>query len=392
MKIIDKYIVREFMPPFLLGLLLFTFVLLINRIFKLTELIVNKGVPVTEVLKLISYLMPSFLTLTIPMAVLLAALVAFGRLSTDSEIIALKATGFSLFRMMAPVFAVSLLAMAATAYFSLYLGPLKAQSFKKDLFKLAQSRAYMGIEESVFNDSFKDVVIYAQKSLSANEMEGVFISDERNPNEPHVIIAKKGVMDMNMSSGYAYLNLYDGSIHNKENKSGSYQEINFDKNILSINLFEKLLPGDESKKSKREMTLEELRSVAREVSKTGNNYPLLTEYYKRFTIPLACIIFGIIGPPLGLFSRRSGRSTGISVALVVFALYYLLMKGGENMAAGGRMAPLMAALLPNLVIGAFGVWLVYNSSQEKKFSFSEISNTYERWKRTRGRRKRGETS
>jgi len=380
------------MPPFLLGLLLFTFVLLINRIFKLTELIVNKGVPVTEVLKLISYLMPSFLTLTIPMAVLLAALVAFGRLSTDSEIIALKATGFSLFRMMAPVFAVSLLAMAATAYFSLYLGPLKAQSFKKDLFKLAQSRAYMGIEESVFNDSFKDVVIYAQKSLSANEMEGVFISDERNPNEPHVIIAKKGVMDMNMSSGYAYLNLYDGSIHNKENKSGSYQEINFDKNILSINLFEKLLPGDESKKSKREMTLEELRSVAREVSKTGNNYPLLTEYYKRFTIPLACIIFGIIGPPLGLFSRRSGRSTGISVALVVFALYYLLMKGGENMAAGGRMAPLMAALLPNLVIGAFGVWLVYNSSQEKKFSFSEISNTYERWKRTRGRRKRGETS
>ncbi len=106
-KIIDRYIIKELIPPFLLGLLLFTFVLLLNRIFKLTELIVTKGVPFTEVLRLVSYIMPSFLTLTIPMSLLLGALVAFGRLSTDSELVALKATGFSLYRLMAPVIALA---------------------------------------------------------------------------------------------------------------------------------------------------------------------------------------------------------------------------------------------------------------------------------------------
>jgi lipopolysaccharide export system permease protein len=366
-KIIDRYIIKELLPPFVLGLLLFTFILLINKIFKLAELIVNKGVPLFEVVKLVSYIMPSLLTLTIPMAMLLAALVAFGRLSTDSEITALKATGFSLYRMMAPVVAASLLATAATAYFSLYLGPLKASTFKKELFVLARSKAFMGVEEEVFNDTIKNVVIYTHKTPSANEMQGVFISDERKPDEPYVIIAKKGVLDMDMSTGVAYLNLTQGSIHKKENKSGGYQEINFDKNTLSINLYEKYLSDDpHEKKNKREMTLVELKEVAKTMARTGsNNYPLLTEYYKRFTIPLACIIFGIVGPPLGLFSRRSGKSSGISIALVVFCVYYLLMKGGENLASSGHMPPLLAAVLPDLAIGALGIHLVVSSAGEK---------------------------
>lgn len=368
MKIIDRYIIKELLPPFALGILLFTFILLINKIFKLTELIVNKGVSLVEVLKLISCLMPTFLTLTIPMAMLLAALVAFGRLSTDSEITALKATGFSLYRMMAPVVAASLLATAATAYFSLYLGPIKARAFKKDVFTLARSRAFTGVEEEVFNDTFRNVVIYTHKTPAANEMQGVFISDERDPDKPYVIIAKKGVLDMDMSTGYAYLNLMQGSIHKKENKSGTYQEIDFDKNTLSINLYEKYFSDDpDQKKGKREMTMDELKETAKAMAKTGNkNYPLMTEYYKRFTIPLACIIFGIVGPPLGLFSRRSGRSSGVSIALVVFAAYYMLMKGGENLAGSGHIPPLLAALLPNLVIGALGIYLVVSSNSERQ--------------------------
>src|SRR5512135_1785752 len=147
MKILDRYIAKEFVPPFLLGLLLFTFVLLINKLYRLTELVVNKGVSIWEIFRLISYIMPSFLTLTIPMAVLLASLVAFGRMSTDSEITAFKATGFSLYRLMAPVMALSVVAMVATAYFSLYLGPMKARTFKKDLFYLARSQGAVSVEE-----------------------------------------------------------------------------------------------------------------------------------------------------------------------------------------------------------------------------------------------------
>ncbi|MHB8173423.1 MAG: LPS export ABC transporter permease LptF [Nitrospirota bacterium] len=385
MRIIDRYIIKELVPPFLLGLLLFTFVLLINRIFKLTDLIVAKGVPLIEVLRLVSYIMPSFLTLTIPMSLLLAALVAFGRLSTDSEIVALKATGFSIYRLMMPVLALSLVTAAVTAYFSLYLGPHKARNFKRDVFTLARTHAFAGIEEGVFNDSFKNLVIYANKVPAPNEMKGVFISDERDPNDPYVIIARRGVLSMDMSTGYAYLNLKDGSIHRKENKSGSYQEINFANNTLSINLYQKLLGDSEAnKRDRREMSLSELRDVARQMAGSGEKgYALMTEYYSRFTIPLACIVFGLVGPPLGMFSRRSGKSSGLTLALVIFTLYYLLMKGGEDMANAGNLPPFIAAILPNFVIGSLGIYLVVSAGTERSMGF-QMKNLYNRFVRGSG--------
>ncbi|MBI5191527.1 MAG: LPS export ABC transporter permease LptF [Nitrospirae bacterium] len=374
MKIIDRYIIKELFPPFLLGILLFTFVLLINRIFKLTELIITKGVSLLDAARLFSYIMPSLLTLTIPMSVLLAALVAFGRLSTDSEVIALKATGFSLPRLVAPVMAFSFAALLLTGYFSLYLGPEKARTFKRDIIFLAKSRAAIGIDEGIFNDSFKDVVIYAQKAPAANEMEGVFISDERSPDESYVIIAKKGVLDVDPATGYAFLDLTQGSIHKKGAKATSYQEITFAHNTLSINLYEKLLGDDDAKRGKREMSLGELKSIAMDMEKAGaNHYPILTEYYNRFSIPLACVIFGMVGPPLGLYARRSGKSTGMTVAVAVFAVYYLLMKGGENIAASGYMHPLAAVLIPNVVIGGFGVYLLVKCTHESDFGISSIA-------------------
>ncbi len=116
----------------------------------------------------------------------------------------------------------------------------------------------------------------------------------------------------------------------------------------------------------------------------------MTEYYKRFTVPLACIIFGFLGPPLGMFSRRSGKSSGVTVALVIFTLYYLLMKGGENMAAAGNLPPLLAALLPNVVVGLLGAYLVMSAGSERNIGLQELKNFYGTLGRAMAsRRKRG---
>ncbi len=373
MRIIDRYIVKEFLPPFFLGLLLFTFVLLMNRIFKLTDLIVTKGVSLVVVLKLFTYILPSFFTLTIPMAVLLAALIAFSRLSTDSEIIALKATGFSLYRLMVPVMALSVLAFMVTSYFSLHLGPEKARNFKRDLFILAKTRGIIGIEEAVFNDSFKNLVIYAQGTPSADEMRGVFISDERNPKEPYVIIAESGKLDIDPNRGYAVLTLKNGSIHKHSSGSKAYQQIRFDTNTLSIGLYDKFFSEGDIKRGKREMTLDELKAEAAKMDREGKpGDTLMTEYYQRFSIPFACIIFGMIGPPLGLYSRRSGRSAGITFALAVFGIYYLLMEGGENISSGGYLPPLLAVLIPNVVIGSVGAYVLISSANERQVELRHI--------------------
>jgi lipopolysaccharide export LptBFGC system permease protein LptF len=101
----------------------------------------------------------------------------------------------------------------------------------------------------------------------------------------------------------------------------------------------------------------------------------MTEYYKRFTIPLACIVFGMVGPSLGLYSRRSGRSSGVTVALIIFAVYYLIMKGGENLATSGKLEPIIAALMPNVIIGALGIYLLVMADKEKNL-LSELRELF----------------
>jgi hypothetical protein len=268
------------------------------------------------------------------MAVLLGALVTFGRLSTDSEITALKASGFSFYRMVAPVLAVSFVAMAVTAYFSLYLGPKKAGTFKKDLFIMAKSRAFINIEEEVFNDTFKKVIIYAQKTPSPNEMEGVFISDERDPDEARVIIAQQGMMDVDVATGYAYLR--PPTQHTQEgNKAGSYQRWTSHQHfsINSTTVFQR-----RRKKGKREMSLEP-RAAGWPVP--GRGYPLRPStqpfYHTAGLYYLARPVPGSI----------RGAPAGHPVSLWLVVLRYITHNEGRG--KPGLAAPdlVIAALMPN---------------------------------------------
>jgi lipopolysaccharide export system permease protein len=235
----------------------------------------------------------------------------------------------------------------------------------------------------VFNDTFKDLVIYTQESPSANEMRGVFISDERNPDEPYVVMAEQGIIDIDPVKGYAYLTLNNGSIHKRGTKEGSYDEIAFKSNIISIGLYENFFKEGKAKTTKREMSLAELRAEHDHMKAVGSihQYSMMTEYYQRFFIPLACIIFGIVGPPLGLYSRRSGKSSGVTVALVVFVVYYVLMEGAENIANEGMIPPLLAAIVPNFLIGAAGIYILVRSARETQIDPNAVyASLKRRWK------------
>jgi lipopolysaccharide export system permease protein len=197
-------------------------------------------------------------------------------------------------------------------------------------------------------------------------MKGVFISDERNPNEPYVIIAEYGRLDIDPDRGYAIITLKNGSIHKRGAGKKSYEHITFDTNTLSIGLYDKFFSEGDIKRGKREMTLAELKSEAANLEAQGKTpNPLMNEYYQRFSIPFACLIFGILGPPLGLYSRRSGRSAGISFALAVFGIYYLMMEGGQNISSEGYLPPLLAVIAPNFFTGALGLYVLTRSAAER---------------------------
>jgi len=161
--ILDRYILREMVVPFFLGLAIFTSILLIVRILKLVELVVNRGVPLAQMVRIFSYIMPAFLEVTVPMALLLAILVAFGRLSSDSEVIAMRAAGISLYRLLVPVAIFAGMVALLTAWLSVTARPWGNSHLRQGLYEIVKTRAAAGIKPKVFNDEFKNLVIYVDR-------------------------------------------------------------------------------------------------------------------------------------------------------------------------------------------------------------------------------------
>ncbi|HEY6010011.1 MAG TPA: LptF/LptG family permease, partial [Nitrospirota bacterium] len=193
-RTLDRYIFREMLPWFFLTMAVLTLVLFLQRLFRLADLIVSKGATVLAIVKVLVFVMPGFLVITIPMSLLVASLMTFGQLSADSEITAMKASRVSLYQMIRPVFLFSLIAFAITAFTSLFLVPGANLALKTQLFNMVKSRAMVGIEPGVFSSAFDGMVIYVDRMESLDTMEGVFISDERSVKEPYAIVAKRGAL------------------------------------------------------------------------------------------------------------------------------------------------------------------------------------------------------
>ena len=193
-RLLDRYLLRELFSPFWLGLAIFTSMLLVARILKLMEMVVSRGVPLTQILKLFSYILPAFLEVTVPMALLLAVLVAFGRLSTDSETIALQASGVSVFRLTVPVALFAVATAILTFFLSLYVRPWGNSLLRTGLYEIVKARASAGIRAKVFNDEFAGLVVYVdQVEPLVNRLHGVLIADTRDPATRNTIYARMGL-------------------------------------------------------------------------------------------------------------------------------------------------------------------------------------------------------
>jgi lipopolysaccharide export system permease protein len=261
---IHRYIAREIAIPTILGLTIFTFVLLMGRILKLVEMVINKGIPVGEVAKLFGYLLPSFLVITIPLAFLLGVMLGFSRLSADSETIAMKASGISLYGMLKPVLALAMLASLTTAYLTLHAGPSGNSAFRTQVFQIAASRASTGFQPRVFNDEFDGLVLYAGDIQErGGTLEGVFISDERVGTTPSIILARTGRVIPDRDALTLTLRLEDGAIHRRPIDKGrdNYQVIDFNTYDINLNLGQQLPDTPQRRKKESELSTSELQEA-----------------------------------------------------------------------------------------------------------------------------------
>ena len=365
-KIISRYIFKEIAFPFIIILFVLTFVLLMGKILQIMDLMVNKGISFFTIAKLIIFLLPAFMLFTIPIALLIAILIAMGRLSADNEITVLKASGVSLTQIYYPVAIASLITFIITIFIGYFLVPQSNFATKRLLFTIAQQNASIGIKEKVFNADFKGILLYAEKIPPKGDfMENVMISDSRIMGEQNTILAKKAYLVADADSMTVMLRLDSGSIHSVSSDLKNYRKIDFKIYEINLDLSSAISGVSEDSKTSVEMTMGELLEKMR---KPGLNEAaireLAIEVHKKFSIPLSCIFFGLLALPLGIKSHRAVKSRGVAVAIIVVSIYYLLRICGEAFVETGYLSPEIGVWTPNIIFVILGIYLFYMADRE----------------------------
>jgi lipopolysaccharide export system permease protein len=366
-RILYKYLFYEIWPPLLASLLVFIFIVLAARMLNISEWVVNHGVYLADVGRMILYLLPGMVLFALPAAVLMAVFLAFLRLSHDNEIMAMKSSGISLFQMLPPVITVSVAAFIAALAVSLLVVPWGNRSFKDLVFRIAKSKADLGIKERIFSEPF-DKVTFFVNSFSPKEkvMRDLFLVDRREASMTTTIVAKTGKIVSDPEGRAIVIHLKDGTAFTMEKKTQAARTVQFSSYDLKIGLDDIMPPDALRRKSPKEMFVGELaRSMRNADEKDSHYYEMAVELMERFSIPVAVLLMGIIGAPLGAQIRSGGRSLGIGVSLAVFLVYYLFLAGVRSTGETGALSPFVGMWLPAFFLLVSSVILLRRAQNEK---------------------------
>jgi lipopolysaccharide export system permease protein len=367
-RLISRYILKEIALPFFMILFVLTIVLLLGKVLQLMDLMINKGIRLIDIAQLILFLMPSFLMFTIPIALLIAILIGMGRLSGDNEITIMKMSGVSLYQLAVPVTLAALVAFFLTGITTVYLLPYGNVASKNLLFDMAKQKASIGIQEKVFIDDFRGILLYAEKiPIHGDYLEGVLVSDNRISKEPSTIIARKAYLISDPETQVITLRLEDGTTHAVDAGLKNYRKMDFHFYDVRLDLAESLTDRKKSgAKLSTEMTLAELFTMlSRPGIKDETLREMEIELHKKLSVPLSCLLFAMIGLPLGIRAHRSIRSRGFAVGLAVVLIYYLLRISGEALVETGQLSMILGAWAPSGFFAVAGLLLLYLAAHEQ---------------------------
>jgi len=367
MKIISRYIFKEILTPFGITFLAFTLIFLLGNLMQLIDMIVQKGVGLWDIVRLLGYTMPFLFVYIVPMAFFISILLGFLRLSSDNEVTALKASGIGFFQLLPPVLLLSLAGYLLTSFMAMVAQPWSESALKNLVFNIAVVQAKVTLKERVFNDEFKDLVFYIQKVNTEGELEDVFIFDQRQKNVPQTIVAKKGWLIPDPRARSLNLRLGIGTIYNVSLSSRSAQNVNFKTYDLILPLEQMVSAQKKREKTETELYPLELKEKIRQTSPGESKYyKYQLEYYKKFSLPFSCLVFGMIAFPLGLQSRLAGRAWAVVLGGIVFLIYYLILSLAFSFGEKGILNPLVGLWLPNVIVGAMGGYLFWITWKEKE--------------------------
>ncbi len=410
MKILSRYIFKEMIAPTVLGFSFYTFIILMRNLFDFAGMIIKRSLPAATVGKLLLLSLPHIVVLTVPMSLLFGILIAVGRLSADSEIIAMRALGISTRTIYRPVFLFSFLMFLLNFYLMNVVLPRGNTQFAALRAEVFTSSIEKEIKPRVFYAEYENLIIYVNDIDPATGLwKGVFVADSRTDesrpapvtvqqqveaaaaaesalpfsaarSSTKVIVAESGTLSIVQPSKQIWMNLNNAETHIWDPRKP-------DRYDRTINATQRMkLPdkfaGDQAGvyvRSLRELNLRELVDQANVAAHMKG--PVFQDVYrmakveihKKFAIPFACVVFGILGLPLGITNRRGGKSSGFSLSIAIILFYYVLINNGEAMAQSGKVSPAIGMWTPNAILLVLGIWLLARANRETGFKSERAS-------------------
>ncbi|HEX6494447.1 MAG TPA: LPS export ABC transporter permease LptG [Acidobacteriaceae bacterium] len=363
MRILRRYILSEVISHALVGGALFTFVLFMRDLGQILELVVRESASLASVGEIFLFTLPNTFSYTIPMAVLVGVLLGLSRLAADSEITAMRAAGIGVWRFVGIVSLVAVLAWGISLLTTLYLAPKAAEALLELENGLKTSQASFEIQPRVFYEDFKNYVLYVQNvrpSTGASQWQRVFLADLSNPASPLIVTAAQATV-VNGGDGELRMRLHNGTRH---------EFVGNDPNQYSVSTFtEADLPlqiGNQEETRIGRVDAPVLAMSTPELyrkSQIGDGRWYRIEFYKRFAFPASCFVLMLVGVPLGLASRRGGKSAGFVTTIALVFVYYFLSLTGVSLARQGKISPFLGVWAANFIFAVFGLILLRQLSR-----------------------------
>lgn len=362
-QILSRYLLLEILYPFTVGLLGFTSIVFSGRMMRLTEMIVVKGVGLTEIAQACLYLLPYLLVFTLPMAATVGIILALIRLSVDHEVIAMKVSGLSFGQLLRPVLLFSLAISLATLLLTVYAAPWARRQTQQLLSEVVKRRADLGIQEQTFNNDFPGLMIYVHRVTGpGGELEGIFVYDKRDPENPHTVYARHGNLQYHQAQESLVLNLTEGLVIRWSKDVNRQQTVEFRSYQLPLRLFDLQM---KEARSEKEMTLTELsQAIAEEPPGSPRYHRLQVELNQRFAMPLGAFLLCLLAMPLGMSPQQHGRVWGLIIGLTVFLLYYIIFTASWRLAVNGRLNPVLAPWLPDFLFAGLAGYFWHRTVRE----------------------------
>jgi LPS export ABC transporter permease LptF len=366
MKLVQRYVIEEFIGPTVLALLIFTFVMLTRKVDDFVIYFSAPGVSWNMLFKMIGLLLPFLLTMTLPMGLLIACLTVFSRWNNDREILALRISGVSPWRIITPLLTVSVIGSCVVLYLTTEVVPWSYTAFRKTIYQVAATLGE-SLNEQSFNQFGKQLVIYVQKKgAQSGQYDGVTLFYSKDAHVTQILTAEKGSVQIDVNQGISTLTLNNGAIFKADPKDPEHYYAGTFGRWQSVTDLDKLLGSPEQGPDKpREYTMAGLRNKIQQERKAGHSaadYRL--ELGRRFAFPFACIVFVLIGVPLGVSWRVKNRTLSFFTGVCTIVVYWVFLTMSEQLGMRGKVPPELAVWLPNIILGTLGMYFTWRTCRQ----------------------------